>query len=323
MLLNFLRAQQAAQNAALSLMDWTNADARRAAAAMCEQAGLGEAEPELLRFGNNAVFALGEAHVLRVMRPTVSQADVQQEIDLVREFARLDVPTVRLAGLTAEQPLEAYGCLGTVWERLAEPNRAQLYPPFGRLLRTFHERTAEPRLPLERWRPLASSERRLAALSRHYAPDDVSMLNYWFERVAAELDRVEPMLPEGVIHGQAEVGNVLLRAGEPVLIDFERMAIGPREWDLIDTAVTVARFGLPEQHYRDFADAYGFDVRAWDGYETYRRLWELRAITWLMQHGHDSRETAREIEVRLQSWREDDFDARWSSVLERNPADAE
>lgn len=89
----------------------------------------------MLRFGNNATFALGEAHVLRVMRPTVSRAEVQQEID-----------------------------------------------------------------------------------------------------------------------GQAEVGNVLLRAGEPVLIDFERAATGPREWDLIDTAVTVARFGLAEQRYRDFAD---------------------------------------------------------------------
>lgn len=36
--------------------------------------------------------------------------------------------------------------------------------------------------------------------------------------------------------------------------------------------VTVTRFGLPEQRYHDFANAYGFDVRAWDGYETYRRL---------------------------------------------------
>lgn len=304
-------------------MDWTNTDARRAAAAMCEQAGLDEVEPELLRFGNNAVFALGEAYVLRVMRPTVSRADAGQEIDLVREFARLDLPTVRLGALAAEQPLEAHGCLGTVWERLAEPDRAQLYQPFGRLLRTFHERTDELCRPLERWRPLASSERRLAQLRSHYAPEDVSMLHYWSERVAAELDQVEPVLLGGVIHGQAEVGNVLLRAGEPVLIDFERVAIGPWEWDLIDTAVTVARFGLPEQHYRDFADSYGFDVRTWDCYETYRRLWELRAITWLMQHGRDSREAAQEIEVRLQSWREDDSDARWSSVLERNVADTD
>ena len=84
-------------------------------------------------------------------------------------------------------------------------------------------------------------------------------------------------MSRGVIHGQAEVGNILLRAGALVFIDLERVAIGPCEWDLIDTAVTVTRFG-PEQRYRDFADAYGFDVRAWNGYQTYRRLWEFRAL---------------------------------------------
>ncbi|HET9257289.1 MAG TPA: aminoglycoside phosphotransferase, partial [Pseudonocardiaceae bacterium] len=117
--------------------------------------------------------------------------------------------------------------------------------------------------------------------------------------------------------GQAEIGNVLLRAGRPVLTDFERVAIGPREWDLIDTAVTATRFGLPEQRYRDFSDAYDFDVRTWDGYGTYRRLWELRATTWLMQNRHHSREVDREIETRLQTWRDGNSDARWSGVLER------
>jgi Ser/Thr protein kinase RdoA (MazF antagonist) len=296
-------------------MNWTDTDARRAATAMCELAGLQDAKPELLRLGNNAVFCVGTAHVLRVMRPTTSETDVQREIELVREFARLDVPTVRLADLTAQQPLKAHDCLGTVWERLDEPDHGILYRPFGQLLRTFHQRTAKLRLPLASWQPLASSDRRLAALDGHHAPDDVTMLTQWSRRIAVELKQVEPVLPGGVIHGQAEVGNVLLRAGNPVFIDFERVAIGPREWDLIDTAVTVARFGLPEQHYRDFTNAYGFDVRAWDGYQTYRRLWELRATTWLMQNGHHSREAAREIEVRLQTWRDDNPNTRWHGVL--------
>jgi Ser/Thr protein kinase RdoA (MazF antagonist) len=296
-------------------MDWTDTDARRAATAMCELAGLQDAKPELLRLGNNAVFCVGTAHVLRVMRPTTSETDVQREIELVREFARLDVPTVRLANLTAKQPLEAHDCLGTVWERLDKPDHGILYRPFGQLLHTFHQRTAELRLPLESWQPLASSDRRLAALDGHHAPDDVTMLTQWSRRIAVELKQVKSVLPDGVIHGQAEVGNVLLRGRYPVFIDFERVAIGPREWDLIDTAVTVARFGLPEQRYRDFTNAYGFDVRAWDGYETYRRLWELRATTWLMQNGHHSREAATEIKVRLQTWRDDNPNTRWNSVL--------
>ncbi len=303
-------------------MDWTDTDAYRAVTAMCELAGL-QAAPELLRFGNNAVFGIGAAHVVRVMRPTSSETDVQREIELVREFARLDVPVIRLAQLAVQQPLKAHGCLSTVWERLDEPGRDNLYGPFGQLLHTFHERTTKLRLPLEPWQPLASSERRLAALDGHYSPGDIAMLTRWSRRIAVELGQVEPVLPGGVIHGQAEVGNVLLRAGFPVLIDFERVAIGPREWDLIDTAVTVSRFGLAEQRYRDFANSYGFDVRAWEGYETYRRLWELRATTWLMQSGHHSRAAAREVEVRLQTWRDNDPDTRWSGVLERNATGTE
>ena len=303
-------------------MDWTDAGARRAATAMCELAGLHGVEPELLRFGNNAVFGIGEAHVIRVMRPSASEAGVQQEIELIREFTRLGVPTTRFADIAAHQPLKAHGCLGTIWERLDEPERGSLYEQFGQLLHTFHERTAKLRSPLEPWQPLASSNQRLAALHGHYPADDIAMLSQWSRSIAAELHRVTPVLSAGVIHGQAEIGNVLLRAGRPVLTDFERVAIGPREWDLIDTAVTVARFGLPEQRYRDFADAYGFDVRAWEGYETYRRLWELRATTWLMQNGHHSREVDREIDVRLQTWRDDDRYMQWKGVLERDTKSA-
>lgn len=301
------------------LMNWTDADAHRAATVMCALAGLQGAKPELLRFGSNAVFGIDEAHVLRVMRPTTSPAAAQREIHLAQEFARLDIPAVRLADIPAQQPLKALNCLGTVWERLLdEPDHDHLYRLLGQLMQLFHQRTAELRVPLGPWHQLASSDRRLAQLHSHYAPKDVAMLTRWSKRISAALDHVEPALPGGVIHGQAEVGNVLFRAGQPVLIDFEAVAIGPREWDLVHTAVAVTRFGRPEQRYRDFADAYGLDIRTWDGYETYRRLWELCATTWLMQHGHRSRKVAEEIEVRLQTWRNDDPEMRWSGVLERS-----
>jgi Ser/Thr protein kinase RdoA (MazF antagonist) len=298
-------------------MGWTRADAERAAAAMCEQAGLPGSNLELLRFGSNAVFGVDEAHVLRVMRPTASDADVRREMQLVRQFVQLDVPAVRLAEDVAAQPLRAGNCLGTVWERLAEPGRDNVHGALGQLVRIFHQRTADLRVPLPPWHQLAASDRRLARQREHYGAEDVRMLTQWSRRIARELDQVQPALPAGVIHGQAEIGNVLFRAGQPVLIDFEQVSLGPREWDLVHTAVVVTRFGRPERCYRDFADAYGFDVRTWDGYQTHRRLWELCATTWLMQHDHRDRRVAQEIEVRLQTWRDDDPDARWTGVLER------
>ena len=72
-------------------------------------------------------------------------------------------------------------------------------------------------------------------LGGHYATEQVTRLTRWSERIAVELDQVQPVLPGGVVHGQAEVGNVLFRAGHPVFINFEQVAIGPREWDLAHT----------------------------------------------------------------------------------------
>lgn len=285
---------------------------------MCEQASLPGGNLELLRFGSNAVFGVDTSHVLRVMRPGTSEFEVHREIDLVGEFNRLEIPTVLLSDVA--QPLKALDCFGTVWERLAEPHQDDLYDVYralGRLMRLFHRRTAGLRVPLEPWRQLALSDQRLIQCKQHYAPEDVRMLTQWSERLASELHLVQPVLPAGVIHGQAEVGNVLFRAGQPVLIDFEQVSIGPREWDLVHTSVAVARFGRPERCYRDFAEAYGFDVRTWNGYETHRRLWEMCATTWLMQHDHRGRRVCQEIELRLRTWRDDDPETRWSGVLER------
>jgi len=293
-------------------IDWTDVQARSTAVAMCHQAGLPSSELELLRLGSNAVFRVEKRFVLRVMRPGTSDAAAQQEIALVRDFARLGVPTVRLVALPVDQPLQADGCLGTVWEQLQPADPEAVYRQLGELLTTFHERTDDLAVRLEQWDPLDSAGQRLAELDDSYPAADLAMLRDWYQRVSDTLSRLHYVLPPGVIHGQAEVGNVLLRAGQPVLIDFERVALGPPEWDLIDTAVTITRFGRPEARYRAFADASGFDVRAWDGYDTLRRLWELRATTWLMQNKSHGPGVAEQIEVRLQTWRDDDPDARWS-----------
>lgn len=293
-------------------IDWTGVQARSTAVAMCRQAGLPSCELELLRLGSNAVFRVGKRVVLRVMRPGTCDEAVQREIALVRDFARLGVPAARLVGLPVDQPLQADGCFGTVWEQLQPADREAVYRQLGSLLRTFHERVGNLSVHLEQWDPLDAAAQRLAELGGSYPEADLAMLRDWYQRVGDTLPRLHYVLPPGVIHGQAEVGNVLLRAGQPVLIDFERVALGPREWDLIDTAVTITRFGRPEAHYRDFARAYGVDVRTWDGYDTLRRLWELRATTWLMQNKHHGSGTAEQIEVRLQTWRDDDPDVRWS-----------
>jgi len=82
-----------------------------------------------------------------------------------------------------------------------------------------------------------------------------------------------------------------------VLLDFEVASIGPREWDLLPTAIATERYGLEEAQYRQFADTYGFDVRTWGGYPVLREIREVTVTTWIMQNVGESlrRREARSI----------------------------
>jgi hypothetical protein len=66
-------------------------------------------------------------------------------------------------------------------------------------------------------------------------------------------------------------------AGHPRMIDLDVFVSGPREWDLIQTAMYYDSLGWPtEAEYADFVAGYGFDVRKWAGYAVLRRVRERR-----------------------------------------------
>lgn len=75
-------------------------------------------------------------------------------------------------------------------------------------------------------------------------------------------------LRPGPIHGDAHASNLLTDQGQVVLLDFESVAMGPREWDLLSTSIAYERLGLSGERYREVADGYGFDVCAWSGYQS-------------------------------------------------------
>lgn len=285
--------------------DWTEATARRSAHQLLAAVGINEPELHLLRFGNNAVFRVDRRYVIRVARPTTPPETTRREAEVATALAAGDVPVVRLAPLPSEQPLEANGIRATVWDYLPSDGLPS-YQQFGRLVRQFHDRTAALELPVPNWQPLATARQRLDVLAEQYSPDDMLLLEEWYRRIDAELNQLQPVLPAGVIHGQAERGNALVHDGQAVFLDFERVCRGPREWDLIDTAVSTLRFNQPRDNYQQFADAYGYDVLEWEGFPVLRRVWELRATTWLMQAATHSSERAAEAQVRIDTWRNDE-----------------
>ena len=142
--------------------------------------------------------------------------------------------------------------------------------------------------------------------------DDREFLKSRCAELTEEFRRLEFALPPGPIHGDAWIGNLLTDRGQVVLADFESAAIGPREWDLLPTAVAVERYGLAEEQYRAFVNAYGFDVRTWEGYPVLREIRQINMTTWIMQNAGQSPQIAAEFKLRVSSLRERDFERSWN-----------
>lgn len=119
--------------------------------------------------------------------------------------------------------------------------------------------------------------------------------------------------PRHLVHGDAHRGNVLCDGDRALLIDYEAVAIGPRAWDLVPTAMAVDRFGLPPDDYAEFVRTYGTDVTEWHGYPVLRTTRELGMTTWLMQNAQ-SGPAADEFAVRMESLRKGDLERRWHAL---------
>lgn len=112
-------------------------------------------------------------------------------------------------------------------------------------------------------------------------------------------------LPQGVIHGDASVGNVIRDCtGRPVLLDLDGFALGPREWDLVLTAIYYERFGWhTAQEYDTYTNAYGFDVMRWPGYRVLGDVREYLMVTWLGQKAGQDERAAAEVRKRIRALR--------------------
>lgn len=88
-------------------------------------------------------------------------------------------------------------------------------------------------------------------------------------RLERELQEVRFTLGRGLIQGDPQHRNALHTAnGGAVLCDWDTIAQGQPEWDLVTVEVHCRRFGYGRSHYQAFADTYGWDVTAWPGYRT-------------------------------------------------------
>lgn len=277
-------------------------------------AGLSPDGAEMLRLGENAIYRLAhDPVVVRIARSAARMGTAQRELCVAQWLERSAIPAVKVYEIE-NQPLLIEDYPVTFWRAVSgsnggpEPNRSDL----ARLLLAFHNAgdcpCDLPEMDPSSW---AKVEERIS-VATGIDNDAREFLSTRNAELAKKVRDLKYALPRGPIHADAHTGNLLVDDGVIVLSDFEVVSIGPREWDLLPTAVAVDRYGLSEQQYQDFVNIYGFDVREWSGYRTLREVRELGMTTWLMQNVNEDPAIAAEFEVRLSSLRESDFGRRWT-----------
>jgi aminoglycoside phosphotransferase (APT) family kinase protein len=244
----------------------------------CRRSGLNPAGARLLRDVVNAIFLLpAESIIARIARRFTPQDQVRRMVRTTRWLGDAGIPVAQLVeGI--EQPTIVTGGAVTFWRYLPQGDAAP--PPvrhLGESLRRLHSLDPPPDTP--QWDPIQIVRTCLSNADATLNNEDRAFLVSWCNALEQQLAHVEYVLPESVIHGDAWVGNLLHGPEGPVWCDFDAVCLGPPEWDLVPTAVTVLRLGHPRSVLRELAEAYGFDVTSWSGFPLLRQLRELTVLS--------------------------------------------
>ncbi|MGW0707157.1 phosphotransferase enzyme family protein [Streptomyces sp. NPDC002643] len=260
----------------------------------------------LLALGENAVFAAGDL-VVKVGRDAELLDRARRELRIAGWLAEAGVPAVRAAG---PEPLLVEGHPVTVWHRLPDPVRPAGARDVAELLRLVHALPSPP-FALPRRDLLGGVERWLRLAGDAIDPADAAYLRARRDGFATAAAALAPRLPAGPIHGDALPRNVYVGAEGPVLVDLETFSDDFREHDLVVMALSHDRYGLPDEEYDAFVEAYGWDVREWEGCAVLRGARETASCAWVAQHAPSNPKALAEFERRVASLREGDETVRW------------
>ncbi|HEV7451776.1 MAG TPA: aminoglycoside phosphotransferase family protein [Pseudonocardiaceae bacterium] len=279
--------------------------------AVCAELGLDPAGARLLRNVNNAVFRLSRDPVvvrLVTLPSYVPRADVV--VAAATMFAEHDVPAIRLLpGIP--QPVRSGEYVATVWQAVSPTGPPPGGADLARLLRAVHAVPACRALP--DWDPLTDFNNRVRHTTM-MACADRDFLQRRSAELAAAVADLHFALPTAVLHGDAHLGNIVPGPNGPVLCDFDSCAIGPPEWDLTPVSVADVRFSRPPAHQRDFIEAYGFDVRGWEGFEVLHGIRDLKLIAGVFPRAGSPPAVQAEFDRRMASLRAGRLSERWQTV---------
>ncbi|PRY45931.1 phosphotransferase family protein [Umezawaea tangerina] len=280
---------------------------------LCAELGLDHRGARLVKFTSNAVFELpAERLVVRIVGSMGLRHRAAKVVRVATWLAEHDVPAVRLV-TGIPQPIAVGEHLATLWHVVPEhpkPARGLDGRDLASVLRRWHALPA-PTFELPGWAPLDDVRRRLAD-AEELSDQDRAFLEERCTALDERLADLRPVLPRGVLHGDAHLGNLIASPTGPVICDFDSTSVGPREWDLSSLPVGVARFGHSPRWQRQLVRGYRFDVTRWDGFAVLRDVRELKLTTSALPILRSHPGVRAELRKRLDSLRRGDPTARWA-----------
>lgn len=285
-----------------STRPFTDETARQALELACQRAGLDARSVELIRMGSNAVFRLDGDLIARVAPSVGLLANAEKQIEVARWLESVDYPATRATAVA--QPVEAAGRVVTFWKSISHET---VYAPIrdvARLIKRLHELPTPDDVSLPDLQPFGGPDDDLPQFSG-LPPADSQFLRQRIEWAREKFPLLPFALPPGPVHGDANVGNVICdNEGRAVLIDLDSFAVGPREWDLIQTALFFDRLGWhTEDEYRAFVEVYGYDLMSWAGYSDLADMREIAMTSWMGKKAEASPESAAEAVKRIRAIR--------------------
>ncbi|SDQ32079.1 phosphotransferase family protein [Thermostaphylospora chromogena] len=273
--------------------------------------GLDTADARLMRVRSNAVFKLRGEIVVRIATAPDALTRLPVVLDVARWLAERGFPTVRPADELCDHPIVRSGRVITFWRYIpvsGTPTTGEL----GRVLRDLH-RLPVPPFALKRLAdPLAEVRRCVETHSDVLTPQQRCWLRERIAELTERWNELEDVDPPVLLHGDAWIDNLLRRDdGDVVLCDWDGVAVGRREWDLVHTYHGQRRFGLTCADVDDFAAAYGHDLRDWPGYSTLMEVRDMYAIGVHIRNAAGDPFSRRELPRRLESLTKGDGSARW------------
>lgn len=274
--------------------------------------GLNVREARLIRLHSNALFALPKAGLLVRIATNPDAADnVAASLQATRWLRSRGYPCTEPA---IEQPLTVRGRAVSVWWWVdAVSNPRPSGTELGRLLARLHAQPIPPGL-----RGFADPLSNVAAAvdqHPHAIGDHVGWLRSRIEELRRLWQTITWARPAALIHGDAHPNNLMRTVdGRLLLGDWDHVAVGPPEWDLIQVPYFRRRFQHPcAAHVDELAQAYGWDVRSWPHADDLIAIRELHGLAPYIRNASANRARAEEVTHRLRTLRDGDLAAPWHS----------